>query len=183
MLQFARQGFGDTGARATAETQIDPYFIAVSELADYIRRERARQAIRRFVEVNFGQEMADTRTPQLTVSKVKSKSLLVTAQVIAQLDAAGFTLNDRDVQNDMREELGFNQLPEEMAQAGITAQQLDAALRAAGLTPEQLAAIVNALPDGVGVTRNVVPQEGTAPAANGRPRVPPQLPPRAQPVA
>jgi hypothetical protein len=29
MLQFARQGFGDTGARATAETQIDPYFLAV----------------------------------------------------------------------------------------------------------------------------------------------------------
>jgi hypothetical protein len=34
--------------------------------------------IRRFVEVNFGQENADTRTPLLTVSKVKARSLLVT---------------------------------------------------------------------------------------------------------
>jgi hypothetical protein len=75
MLQFARQGFGQTGARATAETQIDPYFLAVQELADYVRRERARQVIRRFVEVNFGQEAAETRTPLLTVSKIQARSI------------------------------------------------------------------------------------------------------------
>jgi hypothetical protein len=173
MLQFARQGFGDTGARATAETQIDPYFLAVSELADYVRRERARQVIRDFVVVNWGQENADTRMPLLTVSKVKARSLLVTAQAISLLDAAGFTLNDRDVQNDVREELGFGQLPEAAEKSGITPQALDAALRAAGLTPEQLAAVVNGLPADVGVTRNTVPQEGSL---NGKTEKLPALP-------
>lgn len=164
MMQFARQGFGDTGARATAETQIDPYFLAVSELADYVRRERARQVIRDFVVVNWGQENADIRMPLLTVSKVKARSLLVTAQAISLLDAAGFTLNDRDVQNDVREELGFGQLPEVAAKSGITTEALDAALRAAGLDAVTLAAVVNGLPADVGVTRNtVVPKEGTSP--------------------
>jgi hypothetical protein len=170
MLQFARQGFGDTGARATAETQIDPYFLAISELADYVRRERARQVIRRFVEVNFGVEAADLRCPQLTVSKLKARALIVTAQAISLLDAAGFTLSDRDVQNDVREELGFAQLPEVADKAGITAEALDAALRGAGLDAATLAAVVNSLPAEVGVSRNVVPQEGSL--GNGKTNLP-----------
>lgn len=172
MLQFARQGFGDSGARATAETQIDPYFLGVSELADYVRRERARQLIRKFVEVNFGTENADLRTPLLTVSKIKARSLIVTAQAISLLDAAGFTLNDRDVQNDVREELGFGQLPDAAEKSGITAEQLDAALRGAGLDAATLATVVNGLPADLGVSRNVVPTpEGSLVPTPPKPRV------------
>jgi len=173
MMQFARQGFGDTGARATAETQIDPYYLAVAELADYVRRERARQVIRRFVEVNFGQENADKRMPTLTVSKVKARSLLVTAQAISLLDAAGFTLNDRGVQDDVREELGFAQLPDVAEKSGITPEALDAALRGAGVDAATLAAVVNGLPADVGVSRNTVTPEGSL---NGKTAKVPALP-------
>jgi hypothetical protein len=156
MLQFVRQGFGQTGARATAETQIDPFFLGVQELADYVRRERARQTIRRFVEVNFGQEAAETRTPLLTVSKIQARSITVVAQAISLLATAGFTFTDRGAQNDVRELMGFEQLPEVAEASGITLAQLDAALRAAGLDAASLAAVVNALPAGVGVARNTV---------------------------
>lgn len=160
ILQFARQGFGQTGARATSDTQIDPYFLAVQELADYVRRERARQAIRRFVEVNFGQEMADTRTPMLTVSKVQARSVITIASAMSMLATAGFSFTDRGAQNDVRELMGLEQLPDVAETAGITPQQLDAALRDAGLDAASLAAVVNALPPEFGVARNTVTPEG-----------------------
>lgn len=160
ILQFARQGFGQTGARATSDTQIDPYFLAVQELADYVRRERARQAIRRFVEVNFGQEMADTRTPMLTVSKVQARSVATIASAMAQLATAGFSFSDRGSQNDVRELMGLEQLPDVAETSGITPEQLDAALRDAGLDAASLAAVVNNLPPEFGVARNTVTPEG-----------------------
>lgn len=163
MMQFARQGFGQTGARATSETQIDPYFLAVQELADYMRRERARQPIRRFVEVNFGAEAADLYTPILTVSKIQARSVTTISTAIAQLEQAGITFTDSGAVNDIRELLGFEQLPEAADAMGITPQQLDAALRGAGLDEATLAQIVDSLPDGIGLTRNTVPKprEGT----------------------
>lgn len=162
--QFSRQGLGQTGARATSETQIDPYFLAVQELADYMRRERARQAIRRFVEVNFGVQAAIDNMPILRVSKLQARSITATATAISLLAAAGFTFSDRDTQNDVRDLLGLGQLPEAAEQMGVTAAQLEEALREAGLDPQQLAAVVNALPPDIGVQRNTVTPEGEPPA-------------------
>jgi len=80
-----------------------------------------------------------------------------------------FTLNDRGVQNDVREELGFAQLPEVAEISGITADALDAALRGAGLDAATLAAVVNGLPADVGVSRNTVTPEGSL---NGKTKLP-----------
>lgn len=159
MEQFARQGFGQTGARATSETQVDPYFLAVQALAGYYRRERLRQLIRPWVVVNFGVEAAERWTPELTVSKIQARSVDTISRAIALLAPAGLTLADQDW-NDVRELLGFGQIKGAAEVMGTTPAALEQALTAAGLDAAQVADIVNALPEGVGVQRNRVTPEG-----------------------
>lgn len=160
MQQFARQGLGETGARATSETQIDPFFLGVQELADYMRRERSRQLLRRWVEVNFGTEAAERYTPILRVSKIRARNVAVMAQAISLLAGAGLTFTDVDTQNDIRDELGLHDIQTAAAKVGVQPADLEAALRSAGLDPDTLAKIMDALPADVGVTRNRVTQEG-----------------------
>jgi hypothetical protein len=162
MQQFTKLGMTDTGSRAVADVQVDPFYLAVQSLAHYLRRERARQVIRKIVEINFGREAAEKRSPILTVSKIQARNVQVIANAISVLDAAGFAFTDRDVQNDVREMLGFPLLPEaDLAAAGIDRQVLLDVLNQQGLTPEQFSGIVNALPADVGIARNRVnPREG-----------------------
>lgn len=160
LQQFSKLGMTDTGSRAVASVQIDPFFLGVQALAKYILRERRRQAIAKFVEVNFGLEAATRKLPKLTVSKIQAQSIAVLAQAISILEPSGLTLAPRDW-NDVREMLGFGAWAEdELAARGIDAATLKALLAKAGLTPEQLATVVNGLPADVGVARNTVP-EGT----------------------
>jgi hypothetical protein len=160
LQQFSKLGMTDTGSRAVASVQIDPFFLGVQALAKYLLRERRRQAMRKFVEVNFGAEAADKRLPKLTVSKIQAQSVAVLAQAISYLEPAGLTLAPRDW-NDVREMLGFAAWPEDELQArGVDPATLKALLAKANLTPEQLAAVLDQLPADVGVARNRVP-EGT----------------------
>jgi hypothetical protein len=158
--QFTKLGMTDTGSRAVGEVQIDPFFLAVQSLAKYVRLERSRQVIRRLVEVNFGAEAADRSVPNLTVSKIQRRNLQILAEVIAQLEPLGFRLTERDDQDDVREELGFGKLPDDLASRGIDPDRLKQILASAGLDEQQLANIVNGLPADLGVARNRVPVEG-----------------------
>ncbi len=160
LQHFTRQGLGQTGARATAETQADPFYLAAGALAEDLARERARQVIRKLVAVNFGEDAAEYRTPRLTVSKIRARNIETISKAIAMLEPAGFTFADRGTQDDVRDLLGFTQLPEELEEHGISRASLLAALKSAGLDQEQLAAAVAALPADVGVKRNTVPKEG-----------------------
>lgn len=160
LQQFARQGMGQTGARATAEVQVDPYFLAVSAVADDIRRERSRQVIRKIVEVNFGMEAAARRMPVLTVSRIQARNVQVVADAIGILAGVGFTFTDREAQDDMRELLGFTKLPNDLESMGVDRERLRQILKAAGLDEAQLAEIVNGLPPEIGVARNIVAREG-----------------------
>ncbi len=161
LQHFTRQGLGQTGARATAETQADPFYLAAGAVAEDLARERARQVVRKLVEVNFGAEAAEYRSPRLTVSKLVARNIEVISKAISVLEPAGFTFADRESQDDVRDLLGLTKLPDDLAdQAGISPAQVQAALQAAGLDQEQLAAVVNALPADIGVKRNTVPKEG-----------------------
>jgi hypothetical protein len=165
MQQFTQLGNTETGSRATAQVQIDPFFLAVQTLAHYYRRERQRQVVRKIVEVNFGAEAADTLTPRLVVSRIQARNMEVIARAISELAPLGFQLTDRDVQDDVREMLGFGKLPDELVDRGIDPARLRQILANAGLDEQQLAAVVNALPAEVGVARNRVPVEGNGLAA------------------
>lgn len=113
MQQFTELGETATGSRATAAVQIDPFFLAVSTMADYFRRERSRQVIRRIVEVNFGREAAEKQTPVLTVSKLQPRNVQVIAQAISYLKDAGFRFDYRAAYEDLCEMLGLPEPPED----------------------------------------------------------------------
>lgn len=160
LQQFARQGMGETGARATAEVQVDPYFLAVQAIANDLARERVRQVLRKIVEVNFGVQEAETLTPKLTVSRIQARNVQVVANAIGILSGVGFTFTDRETQDDLRELFGLTPLPNDLEAHGIDRERLRQILAAAGLDETQLAEIVNQLPDDIGVARNRVPREG-----------------------
>ncbi len=121
MQQFTRQGLGQTGARATAEVQSDPYFLAVTALATMIGRERRRQIIKKLVLVNFGQQAVDTLMPTLTVSRIQSRNLEKMAAAIADFAMAGIYFTDRGAVDDLREELSFPELPDDVGLAQLPA--------------------------------------------------------------
>lgn len=160
LQHFMRQGLGQTGARATAETQANPFYDFCQALAEDIRTERMRQLIRPLVEINFGRQAAEERCPILTVSRIQPRNLEIMAKVIALLSPLGFRFTDREAQDDLRELLGFGRLPEELDDAGVDRARLEEILASVGLTPEQLAAAVSQLPADVGVARNRVEGAG-----------------------
>lgn len=160
LQHFMRQGLGQTGARATAETQADPFYLAVEAIASDLRRERMRQVVRRIVEVNFGKEASEQRCPVLTVSRIVPRDLVSISQALSYLSTAGFTFTDRGAIDDVRELLGFGALPNDLEAAGIPRAALMQALSSLGLDSATFASIVNALPDDMGIARNRVPAEG-----------------------
>lgn len=163
LQQFSKLGMTETGSRSVGETQIDPFYLAVSNLADKVRRERARQVFRSFVEHNFGREAMEKKLPILTVSKIRARNVEVIARALAELAPLGFTFTDRGVQDDVREMLGFGKLPDDLQSAGIDKARLEQMLKAAGMDPAKLAELVNSLPDEIGIARNRdgrVPVEG-----------------------
>lgn len=182
LQQFSKLGMTDTGSRAVGETQIDPFYLAISNLADKIRLERMRQVIRPIVEHNFGRENMEKRLPMLTVSKIRSRNVEIISRALAELAPLGFTFTDRGVQDDVREMLGFGKLPDDLASQGIDKAKLEQMLKASGMDPAALAALVNALPDEIGVARN---RDGRVPAEGdglglGPARLRPALPAKTQ---
>lgn len=158
LAHFAGLGRTESGSRAVAGVQVDPFFLAVQSLADGIRRDFSRQVLRRFVTVNFGAQAADELMPTLTVSKIQARNVEVIARALSLLSAAGFTFTDRGAVDDVRELLGFDTLPEgELADAGISREKLLGILQGLGLDSETFAAIVNALPAEIGIAPNRVP--------------------------
>ena len=163
LTHFSQLGLTESGSRATAETQIDPFFLSVQSISEYLRLQRQRQVIRRIVRVNFGEDAAANLTPKLTVTKIQARNVETITRAIAILAEAGFKLDDRGVQNDVRELLGFQPLPDDLEDLGISRVQLVEILRGLGIDQETFAAIVAALPEEFGVSANSA--EGRPPAA------------------
>lgn len=107
MQQFTKLGMTDTGSRAVGEVQQDPFFLAVQTLAGYLRLEIGRQRIRRFVIRNFGDEAANRYMPNLTVSKIRARSVEVVTNAIAAGADAGMDFTDDASVAYFRELLGM----------------------------------------------------------------------------
>lgn len=101
-----------TGARATAQVQDEPYYMAIEAHAEEAALERQHQVVRRFVDVNFGTEVA---APKLTVSKIQSEDVMQLAQTLSNLKLAGLDFSDVETQNDIRERLHLPDLPDGFA--------------------------------------------------------------------
>ncbi len=144
LANFYRQGLGQTGARATAETQIDPFYLGVEALAHKVRRERSRQLIRRLVQVNFGEQAADQLAPRLCVSKIQADNVTVIAQAASLINdaAPGFAADPAAV-DVFRALLGIPQLAETGA---ATRDQIMGAIRGLNLPGDVAARIEAALP-------------------------------------
>lgn len=114
LQQFSKLGTTPTGARAVGEILVDPFYQAVSAYANYVAGIRQREAIRRFVTMNFGEQY---ECPKIRVGKIQSKNVLVLAQAIEFLSAAGLSFTDRETQNDVRDMLDLKHLPETVQEA------------------------------------------------------------------
>src|SRR5207237_6467898 len=121
-----------TGSRAAGEVLVDPYYMAVNAVANYVALCRMRTPLRRLFDVNFG---PDVPLPEITVEKIESSSVAVLAAAVANLANAGLAFTDRDTQNDLRDKLRLRHLPE-------------------------VAAAIDGLPETVGVAPVRVPVEG-----------------------
>lgn len=157
LQQFSVLGQTGTGSRAVGDVLVDPFYKAVEGFAFYVARQRARDVVRRIVRVNFGEEIAEKASPQLTVSKIQMRNVVVIAQAIGDLANAGLTFTDREAVDDVRELLGMPRLPNDLEQEGIDLAQLEQILRDAGLDDGRLQEIIAALPPEIGIARNRVP--------------------------
>lgn len=148
-------GTTQSGSRAVGEVQIDPFFLGVQAIAHTVARERERQVFRRIVAVNFGEELADKITPRLVVSRIQRGNIDVITRALAFLSPLGFHLTAGD-EEDLREMLGLGKLGDIADAGGVTRDALVAVMREQGVDSATLAAVVNALPAGMGVARNRV---------------------------
>jgi hypothetical protein len=134
---FKELGNTATGSRATADVTQNPYWKAVTAITRQVARARRRYAIRAFVDVNFG---AQYKTPELAVSNIEAEDILTLSQIIANLSSANLTFTDRETQNDIRDRLELDRLPDPIAGA--------------------IADATNQLPEDVGVAPTLVREEG-----------------------
>lgn len=112
LQMFTRLGMTGQGSRAVGEVLSDPFYMGVQAVAKHVVAVRMKRAVRRFVDVNFGR---DVSLPRLSVSKIQSKNVPVMARAIADLSAAGLTFTDPDTQNDIRDQLDLDHLPDGLA--------------------------------------------------------------------
>lgn len=111
---FTRLGQSRHGSRGVGEVLADPYYLAVQSYAKELVSARMRGPFRAFVDINFGTHQ---KVPILSVSKIQAKNIVVIAQAIAALAAAGLNFTDRDTQNDLRDQMDLRHLPVPLQQA------------------------------------------------------------------
>lgn len=114
LQQFSSLGTTERGSRAVGDVLVEPYYMAVGAIADYMRLSRMRWVVRRLIDVNWGPQYP---APELTIEKIQGKNVGVLAAALANLTTAGFTFTDRDTQNDVRDLLDLRRLPEPVAGA------------------------------------------------------------------
>jgi hypothetical protein len=112
LQMFSRLATTPSGNRAVGEILSDPFYMAARAVAGHVASVRTRDAVRKFVDRNFGTEVG---TPQIRFSKIQGKNIPVLAAAISDLTNAGMTFTDVPTQNDVREQLDLDDLPDEVA--------------------------------------------------------------------
>lgn len=99
LAEFMRLGHEETGARATADVQQDPYYQAVEAQVRYVEDVVSEQVVAALVRWNYG----DAKPPRLKASKITGKNVQVLAGAAASLIGAKAITMDLDVENALRE--------------------------------------------------------------------------------
>lgn len=114
MQHFMVLGRTSGGNRALGEALGEPFYLSAQAIAEDRVDEIRTTAIRRFVDRNFGTEIA---LPKISVSGIQTHDIGVLATAIYDFAQAGLSFTDRDTQNDIRGELHLRELPEELVGA------------------------------------------------------------------
>lgn len=99
MASFMQLGMQETGARATADVQQDPYYQAIEAHVGYIEDVFSERVIRRLVDLNYSVD----RYPRLVASKIQAKNVQVVAEAIASLVGAGAVNPDKPLHAYLRD--------------------------------------------------------------------------------
>lgn len=111
--EFMRLGHANVGARATSESQSDPYYLAVTALGHYVAEVFSNGIIRPLVEWNYDVQ----RFPKLRFGKIQAAALQVVAQAVAELLNAGGIEGTPELEEWLRRTLDAPEKPLEYNQA------------------------------------------------------------------
>lgn len=101
LVRFSELGHGQTGARATGETQSKVWRDALHAVARHVG-EVMDDPIRRFVQANYGV----ARYPRLVAQNIEATNLAEFAEANARLVAAGAVRDDRSYRAFVRKSIG-----------------------------------------------------------------------------
>lgn len=135
VTMFSRLGTTETGSRAVGDTLAGPYYLAVQAVAKQIASQSTRHVVRRFVDVNFGEEV---ETPQLVPRKIASRSVESVVNVLSLLAGTGFNVIAKEILDDVLEMLDLDALPDDFPLQREGADAFPGATRRnGGGSPEQ----------------------------------------------
>lgn len=97
--EFMKLGHGDSGARATAQVQADPFLLSIEALVGLIEETLQRSLVVPFVDYNYP---AGTKYPKIKMSKVDSTSLSQLADYVLKLTQVGALLPDQKLEAFLR---------------------------------------------------------------------------------
>lgn len=103
LVRFSELGHGQTGARATGQTQSEVWYSALSAVAKYVG-EVNDEPIRQFVDANFRNV---SKLPRLVAHDIDSKSLQEFADAHSKLVSSGAIEPDRSYRAAVREGVGM----------------------------------------------------------------------------
>lgn len=112
LARFAELGHGQTGARATSDTQAEVWYDALQGVANYIS-DVNHEAIRRLVLLNYPQAK---RFPRLVAQDIESRNLTEFADTHFKLVGAGAIVVDDSYRAFVRREVGAPDEDEETAE-------------------------------------------------------------------
>jgi hypothetical protein len=98
IAEFMRLGHGQTGARATAQVQADPFQMSVEALVGIVEQQ-LNTLVREIVRVNYGETH---KVPKLQMSLVDSTSLSQLADYVQKLTQIGALLPDQELEDFLR---------------------------------------------------------------------------------
>lgn len=111
MARFMDLGQKETGARATAEIQDDPFYLGLLAVANYVCDRFNRGAIRRFCDVNFP---GLQNYPKMRAEKIERQDSPIIARAVQSYAAVGFITPDFPTEQAIRRSL---RLPEKIFDA------------------------------------------------------------------
>lgn len=99
IAEFMRLGHGQTGARATAQVQMDPFMASIEALTTVLEQELNAELVKPLIAYNFPDAKG---LPKLQMSLVDSTSLAQLADFVQKLIQVGALMPDQELENFLR---------------------------------------------------------------------------------